>query len=53
MEFFIAMFIAAWLVFIRAVAAPKWFERITARRVLVAFGLLFLSAALGTSLGVI
>ncbi len=51
-EFFIALFIASFLSFVGAVAAPKWLERITAKRALAAIGLLLFWIVVGTLLGV-
>jgi len=51
-EFFVALFIAMCLIVIGAVAAPKWLERITAKRALAALGLLLVWVVVGTLLGV-
>jgi len=51
-EFFIGLFIASCLIFVEAVAAPKWMEKITAKRALAAVGLLLLWIVVGTLLGV-
>jgi len=52
LEFFIALLIASCLIFIRAVAAPKWLENITGKRALIAIGFLLLWLVVGTLLGV-
>jgi len=51
-EFFIALFIASCFIFVDAVAAPKGLEKITAKRALVAVGLLLLWIVVSTLLGV-
>jgi hypothetical protein len=52
LEFFIALLIASCLIFVEAVAAPKWLEKISAKRALAAIGFLLLWIVIGTLLGV-
>lgn len=51
-EFFIALFIASCCIFVEAVAAPKWLEKITAKRASMALCLLLLWIVASLLLGV-